>query len=122
MRCDDGLNSAAGFALVEILVAMAILSVAVLGFANRLDATIDAMKEVATRERMIATADRVMTAWSLLSAADLDQRLGHTREGEFVISVERPELHLYRISVAAADHPSGELLVSIVFRPNGGSI
>ncbi|MBK6781277.1 MAG: hypothetical protein IPG75_17355 [Gemmatimonadetes bacterium] len=68
--------------------------------------------ESARAERVLDEADRVLSAFALLAADDLDRRLGSHPVGEFVVDVQRPRRSLYRIAVADGDAPGRMLLVT----------
>lgn len=106
-----------GAALLEVLVAIAILGGAGVGFIGALAEPLATARRAAARERTIETADRVLAAMTLLTRGDLDRWLGRREVGEFVTHVARPEPTLYRIAVAERRAPDHELLVTVVFRP-----
>lgn len=106
-----------GTALLEAMIALAILASAGLGTVGLIAAGLRSARDAADRERLVGAADRVLTASTLLLRAELDQRLGDRRVGELVVRVARPEPALYRIAVAALAHPDVELLTTVVYRP-----
>jgi hypothetical protein len=67
-------------------------------------------------EKTILAADRLLSAMTLLTRNDLDQRLGVHQAGEFRVEVERPEPTLYRIALAESTAPQVEILVTLVYR------
>jgi len=105
-----------GIALLETLVALAILSGAGLALVDLVTAGLRAEGESRERERVLAVEDRVLTALTLLTRADLDRRLGRHPIGELVADIERPERTLYRIALAQQESPQVEDLVTVVFR------
>jgi len=105
-----------GIALLETLVALAILSGAGLALVDLVTAGLRAEGESRERERVLAVEDRVLTAFTLLTRADLDRRLGRHPIGELVADIERPERTLYRIALAQQESPQVEDLVTVVFR------
>ena len=92
-----------GIALLEALVALAILSTAGVAFVGLGRAAVE--------------ADRFLTATTLLRRQELDERLGHHEVGEFVVHIQRPEPTLYRLAIAETVAPEVELLVTVVYRP-----
>lgn len=106
-----------GFALLESLIALAILGTAGLSLVAVVRSGLDSERRAGEQEATIATASRVLSAMTLLTRADLDRRLGTHRIGEFDVEVQRPERTLYRVAIAAADAPLSELLVTVVYRP-----
>jgi hypothetical protein len=106
-----------GVALLEALIALAILSSAGIATVALVASSLRAERDVRDRERETSSAERVLVASTLLTRADLDLRLGDRRVGEFVINVTRPEQTLYRIGIADTIAPGLELLTTVVYRP-----
>jgi hypothetical protein len=104
-------------ALLEMLVALAILGGAGAALVATLAAGMRARHEIGEREMEMKKADQILTATSLLSRPDLDRRLGRHPAGEMVVEVQRPNLVLYRLSVSASHHPNLDLLATVVYRP-----
>jgi len=104
-------------ALLEALVALAMIGGIGLGVVAALQQAAMAERVARDRERLLAAAHRVLGAASLLRRPELDQRLGRHGVGEFVLSVQRPEQALYRLAVAARENPGQDLLVTVVYRP-----
>jgi len=111
-----------GVALLEVLVAMAILSASGLAFVGLVSAGLGAERDARARERTLATEDRVLAALSLLKREDLDRRLGRHALGEFAVEIERPEPTLYRIALAQAQSPEVEDLVTVVYRSEARNV
>src|SRR6266699_962486 len=105
-----------GIALLETLVALAILSGAGLALLDLVTAGLRAERESRERERVLAVEDRVLTALTLLTRAELDRRLGRHPLGEVVADIQRPERTLYRIALAQQQGPQVEDLVTVVYR------
>lgn len=110
-------RSRSGVALLETLIALAILSVAGLSVVALVNALIGAQVEAAKREETLTTAGRILAAATLLRREELDQRLGTREVGEFVLDVQRPERSLYRIAISDKVGPAVELLVTVIYRP-----
>lgn len=110
-----------GIALLEVLVALAILSGAGLALLDLVSSGVRAERDARERERMLAAEERVLTALTLLKRNELDLRLGRHPIGELIMDIERPEPTLYRIAVVQATSPEVEDLVTVVYRrePNG---
>jgi prepilin-type N-terminal cleavage/methylation domain-containing protein len=108
-----------GIALIEVLVAMVILGFAASGLATAFSTATLLESGMQQREAQFAAMDRVMTAMSLLTAADLRHRLGIHRVGEFVVSVQAPEPELYRVRVAPDSGTSSHGLETLLFRRAG---
>jgi Tfp pilus assembly protein PilV len=106
-----------GFALLEALLALAILGTAGLSLVALVRAGLASEQRAREQERAMATASRVLTAMTLLTRPELDQRLGMHAVGEFAVEVQRPERTLYRLALRVAATPSLETLVTVVYRP-----
>src|SRR5207237_8836431 len=87
-----------GIALLETLVALAILSGAGLALFELVTRGFQAEREARERERVLAVEDRVLTALTLLKRDELDRRLGRHPLGEWMVDLERPERPRYRIA------------------------
>ncbi len=117
MRGTPRHRSRSGVALLEALIALAILSVAGLSVVALVDSLVRAQAAAMHRERTLTSAGRVLAAATLLRREELDQRLGTREVGEFVLDVQRPEKSLYRIAIGETAVPAVELLVTVVHRP-----
>lgn len=106
-----------GVVLLEVLAAIVILGVAGLALTELTADSARALHEAARREQELWDAERLLTAYTLLSRADLDRRIGAVHAGRYVVHIQRPERTLYRIAVSRADTPSVEDLVTVVYRP-----
>lgn len=106
----------AGYALLDVLAALAVLGGAGLALTASIHEALRAQLAAGREERAFEAADRVLAAMTLLTSKDLDQRLGARRAGEFVVDVQRPEAGLYRIAIADARSPERLMLVTVVGR------
>ncbi len=105
-----------GVALLEVLVALAILSGAGLALLDLVSGGLRAERDARERERVLLVEERVLTALTLLKREELDRRIGRHPIGELIVDVERPERTLYRIAIAQETSPSVEDVVTVVFR------
>ncbi len=105
-----------GIALLEVLVALAILGTAGLALVTLESAALGAQRDARAREHALAAEERVLAAMTLLKREEFDRRLGRHPVGEFLVEVERPERTLYRIAIGPADAPPMEDLVTVVYR------
>ena len=105
-----------GIALLETLVALAILSGAGLALLDLVTAGLRAERESRERERVLAVEDRVLTALTLLTRAELDRRIGRHPLGELIADIQRPERTLFRIALAQQEFPEVQDLVTVVYR------
>lgn len=106
-----------GVALLEVLVAVLILTVAGLSLAELVGAGTRAIGTARQREGELADEERLLTAYTLLTRSDLDRRLGDRTVGPYVTDVQRPEATLYRIALRRSNAPDLEDLVTVVYRP-----
>jgi hypothetical protein len=105
-----------GVVLLEVLVAVVILATAGIGMVELVGFGMRAEREARLRETTLATEERVLSALTLLTRTELDQRIGRRRIGEFIVDVQRPERTLYRIALLQAQSPQVEDLVTVVYR------
>jgi type II secretory pathway pseudopilin PulG len=106
----------AGVALLEVLVALAILATAGLALVTLVAAGLRGERDAREREETLGAEERVLAAATLLKRGELDQRLGRHTVGEFLVEVQRPERNLYRLAVAQSRSPDVEDLVTVVYR------
>lgn len=105
-----------GVALLEVLIAMTILSVAavslitVLAQATR---SLDSARRVETEAR---DASRLMETTALWTRDDLDRHLGSRVQGPWRMHVTRPLASLYVVSISDSTERR-ELLRTSLFRP-----
>ena len=110
------LRSSRGVALLEVLVALAILSGAGLALLDLVTGGLRAVWEARERERVLVVEERVLSALTLLKRDELDRRLGRHSTGELLVEIERPERTLYRIAVSQQESSQVEDLVTVVYR------
>lgn len=108
--------SSRGVALLEALVALAILGTAGLALVTLESAALGAERDARARERALAAEERVLAAMTLLRRDELDHRLGRHPVGEFLIDIQRPERTLYRIAIGPGNAVQVEDLVTVVYR------
>lgn len=108
------MTPARGMALLEVIVALTIFSVAALGAVEQLAQLAEAQRQSALREERLTDADRLLTAVSLLTRRDLDLRLGRREVGPWIVEVQRPRPDLYRIEVGSGAQPD---LTTLLYRP-----
>lgn len=106
-----------GVALLEVIIALAILSIGGLSTLGVVSEALRAQHGAAAREETVTTAGRILAAMTLLQGRELDQRLGARKVGEFEVEVSRPEKKLYRLAISEKTYPAVELLVTVVFKP-----
>lgn len=110
-------NNERGVALLEVLAALLILSLAGLRLLELVTVGTRAVALSRVRERELADEERLLAAYTLLARGDLDRRIGLRTVGPYLADVQRPERTLYRIALARQVAPDVEDLVTIVYRP-----
>ena len=105
-----------GIALLEVLAALVILSIAGLSLVELVSQGTATAATARARELEQMDEDRLLTATTLLTRSDLDLRIGNRPVGPYVVTVARPESTLYRIAIERATAPGVEDLVTVVFR------
>jgi type II secretory pathway component PulJ len=108
-----------GVALLEVLIALTIVSVTGLSVVGALHDAVIAEQGLAAREREMARADQLLSAYALLDRRGLEQRIGSQVDGNTRITVQRPTATLFRVSVADTAAPDVEVLVTVLHRPAG---
>lgn len=88
-----------GFALIESLVALAVLGIAGLALVELSAETVRSLERARAAEERIADMDRLMSAYTLLERRDLDRRVGSRRVGEYQVRVERLGFDLFRVGI-----------------------
>lgn len=106
-----------GMTLLEVIVALSLLAGVGTAFVAAFGGALRSEDQLRRREMTLLDGDRVLTAMTLLTRNELDQRLGHHPAGEFIVAVQRPEPALYRIAISEAAVPDVEMLVTVVYRP-----
>lgn len=105
-----------GAALLEALVALMLLSLAGVSAVELVGSAARSERSMRIAELRMREADRLLTAYSLLTGTELDQRVGTQRHGTLAVLVQRPERRLYRLAVVDTLWPKQELLVTVVYR------
>ena len=105
-----------GVVLLEVLVALMILSASGLALTGLVSAGLGEERDARARERTLSAEDRLLTALTLLKRPELDQRIGRHPLGEFLVDIERPEQTLYRVALRQAVTPQVEDVVTVVYR------
>lgn len=102
-----------GVALLEAIVALAILAASAPAVAWLASESLRSVAEVRLREEEIRAASRFLTAVSLWPREDLDRHLGRSDQGSWVMTVERPKRTLYVVTLS--DALSAGVLVATAF-------
>lgn len=105
-----------GVALLEVLVALMILTTVGTGLVAVVASALDSAERARTREARFIAATRTLTRLTFQDKHGLDIRLGKRVEGSVVTWVDRPRPGLYRLAVSDTAAPGDELLVTAVHR------
>lgn len=104
-----------GVALLEVLVALAILATAAMGLVQVLVQSAQAVEHARSVERERREANAFMEAVSLWPRPVLDLRLGTRGHGAFALHIERIRPDLYEATLYASD--GRQLLGTALYRP-----
>ncbi len=110
------MRSERGVVLLEVLIAVVILATAGIGLVELVGSGLRAERDARLRENTLATEERLLSALTLLTRKELDQRIGRRHVGEFIVDVQRPERTLYRIALLDEQSSQVEDLVTVVYR------
>lgn len=105
-----------GVALLEVLVALAILATAGIGLVGTVATALSTAEAAQRREARFDAATATLTRLTFRDRADLDIRLGQRVEGSVVTRVDRPRPGLYRLAVSDTAAPAEVLAVTVVYR------
>jgi hypothetical protein len=105
-----------GVALLEAIVALTIVTVAVLSAVTMVRQGVETVRRAEAAEVVTTRASAFMEAIVLWPRADLDRHLGNRAEGPWRLDITRPTGTLYL--VALSDSGSGrELIRTAIYRP-----
>lgn len=110
-----------GVALLEVLMALAILSVAGGALASATAAGLRATALAAEREHASVQRETVLTGLTLLTKEELDARTGERPLGVFQVRIERPRPGLYRLEVTGPAPADAGSLATLVYRATGAT-
>ena len=105
-----------GVALLEAIVALTILTVAVLASVTMVRQGIDSVQRAEVAEAEVRRASAFMDAIALWPRADLDRHLGNRPEGPFRLAIDRPVPTLYLVALTDSSGRR-ELVRTALFRP-----
>jgi prepilin-type N-terminal cleavage/methylation domain-containing protein len=108
-------SSRRGVALLEVLVALAILGIAGLALVEVASQSLVALDRAREVEQRVADEDRLLAAYALLNRRDLGARIGWRRVGPYDVRVDRLDFSLFRVAIGPAD--AGPDLVTVIYRP-----
>ena len=103
-----------GAALLEALVALAVLGTVGSAAAWSVTESLRAVQRIHVRETGQRGASRLLTAISLWPRADLDRHLGNTPQGPWRLYIERPTRTIYTVTLR--DTTGTPLLQTALYR------
>lgn len=113
-------RSKRGVALLETLIALVILAFGALSTVEVLAESGAASRRADEVERNLRDASRLLTAATLLSSNDLEERSGVRSAGPYEVEILRVKADIYRIRVRQREEPSWMSLETSVYRPRHG--
>lgn len=90
-------NQRRGAALLEVIIAMTVLSVSGAALIGLLRGAARVVHVAESSEVEMRAANNFINAVSLWSRAELDQRLGSREQGPWILEITRTQATLYRI-------------------------
>lgn len=108
--------STRGIALLEVIVALAILAIAATSGVQLLVQASDTFARRAVAEQRLADASRLLAAVSLLTRADLEARLGSRTAGPYLVTIRRVEPVLFGIEVRDREGAASAVLETLLYR------
>ena len=108
-----------GAALLEVLVALAILAIAGVTLLSALGESVQALERSLARDREISSASAFLNVVALWPREDLDRRLGWREQGRWRLRIDRPEPELYAVTLADSTGMR-MLLTTVLYRPVPG--
>lgn len=111
------IRSERGVSLLEVMVALAILSIAGTSFMVYLAQSYRALHSAERREAVLNSAAVFLDAVSLWPREDLDRRLGSRRNGAWRLDIQRTAPYFYQVWLF--DSTGTDLLLSTaLYRPD----
>jgi hypothetical protein len=115
-RATLGSLGAGGAALLEAVVAMTILSAVGVGALGLATESIGAVSAAVAADDEWLRADRLMRSVSLWPAEELNRRLGTRPQGDWWMTIQRPEPGIYEVRLShQKDGP--EFISTTLYRP-----
>lgn len=110
------LQNRPGIALIEAIVALAILAIAGSAWMALGAQSSRTLSQVHERERAVRTASQVMSRYGILSRAELAASSGRRRHGAHLVRISQVRAGLFEIEVIADDRATGSLR-TMLYRP-----
>ncbi len=112
----DRRTAARGFALIEAIVAIAIVGTAIVATIAMVSQSLHAIETARAADKRTAAASRALERAAVFSRAELEARLGTTEHAGWTLSIDRPASTLFVLAVA--DTSRGTVLLrTAVYRP-----
>lgn len=112
-----------GAILIEVLVAVVILSIAALATVRFLATTARTQDRLRARELELRRAEQVLVRTALRTRAELDALAGASWEVDgLVMRVERVDAGLFRVALAPESAPASEILATLLHPPSASEV
>ncbi len=112
----DRARATAGVALMEVLVALILVTVVGVPLLARVSAEARLLIQRADHEALVRRAEAALAEYAALDRTGLEQRLGRRDLRGLDVLLERPSVTLFRIVVVEPDAGDRELIASYVYR------
>lgn len=110
------MSSRRGMVLLEVLVALVLLSLGAVSLVSLASASLRAVARAETAGDETARASAFLDAVALWPRADLDRHLGEHAEGAWRMVIERPDPTLYTVTLSDTSG-ARVLLATALYRP-----
>lgn len=111
-----GRSSTSGIALMEVLVALVILTAVGVPLLGRVGAEVRLLIQRSDQESLVRAAEAALVEYAALDRVRLEQRLGRRSAGTLDVLLERPSQTLFHIAVVEPDAGDRQLMVTYVYR------
>jgi type II secretory pathway pseudopilin PulG len=107
-----------GAALMEVMIATVVLSVAGLTAVTSVSEALRAAERARAADAETEAADAFLDAVALWPREELDRRLGEREQGDWRLTIQRPEPALYSVVLADSTPERRTILRTVLFRPD----
>jgi type II secretory pathway component PulJ len=111
-----GRHSEKGTALLEVIIALTILTVAALSTVAWVNQAADAFTRTSAAAAETEAASEYLDRIALWTSEDLDRHLGARKQGNWTVTVERPTAPLYVVTITDAAN-ARTILSTTLYRP-----
>lgn len=104
-----------GFALLEVLCALAILALSGVALAENVSAAIRAERSAYAAERDALQLDQLLRVHALMNEDDMRLRIGTSRYGRFMVRVSERGRHLYEVRAISASAHGADTMATVMY-------